>query len=136
MVDSSGPEFTRVSWIDNPWVDNDPTGDIFDGSNHTISIQSGFHLLINVNDQSNIDEGEIYYTVNNDPEIKEVLFSPDLIVNSTQSGISFVNRVDQIWLGPNEWYELQPGDTYQFNARFTDEFGNESRIGWTADIVE
>jgi len=136
MVDTEGPEFSRVVWIDNPGIDNDPAGGILDGSNHIISIQSGFHLLVRVDDQNTIDEGEIYFTINNDPEIREVLFSPELIINSTQSGVSFVHRVDRVWLGSDDWYELQPGDTYQFHARFTDEFGNESAMAWTADIVD
>lgn len=136
IVDMEGPNFNRVSWIDNPAITNDPTGEILDGSNHRISIESGFHLLIDVVDESEIIQGEIYFTINNDPEIKEIIFSPDLIIESNQSGIGFVYRVNKIWLGPDEWYELQPGDTYQFFARFTDEFANESSMTWTADIVE
>jgi hypothetical protein len=134
--DTNPPEFTRLEWIDNPWIDNDPVGIIENNSNHKISLEAGFHLLIQVNDASKIIEGDIFFTVNNDPSIKEVIFSPELIINSTESGIGYVYRVDKIKIDADTWYNVMPGDTYQFYASFTDENDLENTIFWTADIVE
>lgn len=136
LLDTEGPEFRRVEWIDSPFISNDPAGAIEDGGNYTISLEGGFHLLVDVRDANNIVEGEMYFTVNNDSEIKEVIFSPSLTIDLNQSGVGYVYRVNKVWLGPDQWYEIQPGDTYQFYARFTDEFDNESSISWTADVVD
>ena len=73
------------------------------------------------------------FTINNDPAIKEET-SPT--TGYKESSIGWLYEVYKVWLGPNEWYMIQPGDTCQFYARFKDEFGNENRIAWTADIVE
>jgi len=136
IEDLVGPEFKRVIWISNNSIENQPEGYIVNESNYTISIESGFHLLIDVIDDNIIEEGDVYFTVNNDPDIKEVVFSPSLIIDNNESGVGYVYRVGKVWLGPDEWYILKPGDTYQFYAKFTDEFGNESSMTWTADLIE
>ena len=61
IVDVEGPVLKRVKWIDHPRIDNDPTGEILDGSHHTINIGSHFQLAIDVIDENLIVEAEVYF---------------------------------------------------------------------------
>jgi len=134
--DTEAPVISNLRWIDSPFYENDPVGDITDGSNYTISIQDGFQLAFSASDQSDIVEGEVYFTVNNDPNIREVLLSTEIILDFKEASFGYYHRVGNISLGAGEFYDLQPGDTYQFYLRVEDEVGLGSIVQWTADLVE
>ena len=136
FVDNEGPAIFNPQWIDNPGVENDPTGTIEDGGNYTISISSGFQLNMIVRDASEIESGVVYFLVNDDPEIRENIIYEGTAFNYTEGSIGFVHRVNKISLGDGVFYDLQVGDTYHFYASFTDENGNTSNLSWTADLVK
>lgn len=136
-LDISGPEFTRVTWIGYPWVDNEPTGEISNGSHHIMSLEADFFQLnLQVEDENFIAKADCYFTVNNDPEIKETILERDPMVGLKEFSLGFSRHLGWIQLGIEGRYYIEVGDTFQFYLNFIDEFGNESSMSWTAEIVE
>ncbi|MEM9920639.1 MAG: hypothetical protein AAF990_21255 [Bacteroidota bacterium] len=136
VVDTEGPEVYQSTWVDNPGVDNEPSGPIENGGNYTISIASGFHLVLSIRDISNIVSGSVYFLVNDDPDIRENIIYEGTTFDYDEGSIGFVHRVNSISLGNGVFYDLKVGDTFNFYATFTDAVGNSTEMSWTADLVE
>lgn len=135
--DTTGPMFNDHRWIDSPFYENQPTGDIVPGGMYEISIASGFQYLANVSDESNMTIALGYITVNNDPDILEYMFFPPGAQLGYKEGtFGFVHRAPTFSLGGGVFYELQPGYELQFYLSFTDEFENETVVEWSARLVE
>ncbi len=134
-IDNEGPLLRDIRWVDSPFVDGDLSGPIQDGGNYTLSIAAGFQISIDITDQNYIQEGVIYFLVNDDPTIRENIIYEGTEFGYSEGTINFVHRVDKIALGQGEFYEVKPGDTYNFYAEFEDEFGNKTSVSWSADLV-
>lgn len=136
VVDNEGPEIHNLRWIDSPFYEGDPSGPIEDGENYMIGIDSRFQFNMDILDASNIEIGNVYFLVNNDPDIKETFISEGTIFGYKEGSIGIIYDIFKIALGGGEFYHIQEGDKFNFYVEFTDEHGNTSSISWTADIVE
>ena len=135
--DTTGPSIYDHRWIDSPFYENDPSGDIEPGGEYQISIESGFQFLASVSDESNMTSAEGYMTINNDQDIREYIFGPAGAELGYQQGtFTFTHRTKSFALGQGVFYQLQPGDGMQFYISFVDEYDNETVVEWTANLVQ
>lgn len=134
VADIAGPEITNLRWIDHPRFD-DPSGPIEDGGTYQISIANGFQMIYTFRDASNLRATDCYILVNDDPTLREDILTIENL-GYREGTSTFTHRVGSFWIGPGEFYDLQPGDTYHFYFNVDDEFGNATSMSWTADLVE
>ena len=138
VIDNEAPDVYDLRWFDHPDIENDPGGDIVDGGNYTIGIESGFHIVLKVWDEVGFEYTEAYLLLNGDPEIRrDFIRNGDMSYGTKNVSASLSIRTgNELWITGDRRYTLEAGDTYEFYIKFVDIYGNTTEMFWTADIVE
>lgn len=136
VEDTSPPEIYDARWIDRPSTDLDFGGTIVDGENYTISITGGFQFVIKARDVSNLANGEIYFLVNNDETLRHSVLNKTNVLNSTDYSVGSLYNHFKLSLGDGVFYDYKEGDRVYFYLSFEDVLGYETRMQWTADLIE
>ncbi len=136
LEDTSPPEIYDARWIDRPSTDLDFGGPIVDRENYTISITGGFQFVIQLRDQSNLEQGEIYFLVNNDENLRYTVLNKTNVLNTTDYSVGCLYEHFKLSLGEGEFYDYKEGDRFNFYLNFEDELGQDISMQWTADLIE